>query len=170
MYDFFREPVLRRYFPDNDPYVGLGQILEFLETKELVEFGPKPRPGRPRKKEYSQQEKVRAYRYLINGLDGNRPRKNIDRFGPTARRYESILDGLDRPNPRDPRFQYKLVKENLFQLFHQVLGVPNGCTQTMFADSHRLPRKLAKEYVRFLVQKDLARFAMIHGRKIIKAL
>ena len=155
-----RVPELRRFFDASDREVGSlrAKVLRWLQDNNYLRFEEKRRPGRRRDKEYSYAEQRRAEAALWSGWSGWLADQ-------TVKRYRTVLG---EHKPKD--YRYVVVDDNLFALFEENYGLPNGCTPTEFARSHGLPRRLVNAWVRNLVERELVRVVFVRGKRVVKVL
>lgn len=155
-----RVPELRRFFEPRDREVGRlrAEVLRWLQDQNYVRFEEKRRPGRRREKEYSYSEQRRAERALWSGWSGWLA-------DGTVKRYRTVLG-----EHKTTEYRYLVVEDNLFALFEEHYGLPNGCTPTEFARSHGLPRRLVNAWVRNLVERELVRVVLVRGKRVVKVL
>lgn len=150
---------LRRFFVgDRETGRLRAQVLRWLQDAGYVRFEEKRRPGRRREKEYSYAEQRRAEAALWSGWSGWLADE-------TVKRYRTVLG-----EHKTTEYRYLVVAENLFALFEEYYGLPNGCSGTEFAASHGLPRKLVNAWVRSLVERELVRVVFVRGKRVVKVL
>lgn len=153
-------PELRRFFDLHDRETGRlrGQVLRWLQDQNYLRLQQKRRPGRRREKEYSYAEVRRAEAALWSGWAGWLADE-------TVKRYRTVLD-----EHKTTEWRYVVLDENLFALFEEHYGLPNGCTPTEFARSHGLPPRLVKAWVRNLLERELVRVVFVRGKHVVKTL
>jgi hypothetical protein len=150
---------LRRFFTgDREDGRLRAQVLCWLQDNKYVRFEEKRRPGRRREKEYSYAEQRRAEAALWSGWSGWLADE-------TLKRYRTVLG-----EHKTREYRYVVVEDNLFALFEEHYGLPNGCTPTEFARSHGLPRRLVNAWVRNLVERELVRVVFVRGKRVVKVL
>lgn len=81
------------------------------------------------------------------------------------KRYRTVLG-----EHKTKEYRYLVVEDNLFALFEEHYGLPNGCTPTEFARSHGLPPKLVKAWVRNLLEREVVRVVFVRGKHVVKVL
>lgn len=154
-----RVPELSRFFErDNETARLRNKVLVWLQDQGYLRLEEKRRPGRRRDKEYSYAETRRAEAALWSGWSGLLEPE-------TVKRYRTVL-----AEHKPTELRYVVVREGLFALFEEHYGLPNGCTATEFAQSHRLPTSLAKVWVRNLVERELVRVVFVRGKQVVKIL
>lgn len=154
-----RVPELRRFFAgDRETGRLRAQVLRWLQDAGYVRFEEKRRPGRRREKEYSYAEQRRAEAALWSGWSGWLADE-------TVKRYRTVLG-----EHKTKEYRYLVVEDNLFTLFEEHYGLPNGCTPTEFARSHGLPPKLVKAWVRNLLEREVVRVVFVRGKHVVKVL
>jgi hypothetical protein len=152
-------PELSRFFEqDRETQRLRNKVLVWLQEQKYLRLEEKRRPGRRREKEYSYAETRRAERALWSGWSGWLEPE-------TVKRYKTVL-GEHKPT----ELRYVVVQDNLFALFEEHYGLPNGCTPTEFACSHGLPARFVKAWVRDLVERELVRLVFVRGKHVVKTL
>jgi hypothetical protein len=158
-YALSQVPEIQRFFHrDRETARWRNKMLVWLQERNILRLEEKRRPGRRRTKDYSWAETRRAECALWSGWDGF--------LGPeTVKRYRTILG-----EHKTKELRYVVVQESLFALFEEHYGMPNGCTPTEFARSHRIPTKFAKAWVRNLEERELVCLVYVRGKHIVKTI
>jgi hypothetical protein len=158
-YELSQVPELRRFFErDYDTRELRKDVLDWLQERNYLRLEEKRRPGRRRSKEYSWAEHKRAEAALWSGWGGWLEPE-------TVKRYRTVLG-----EHKSRELRYVVLQDSLFALFEEQYGLPNGCTPTEFARSHRLPTKFVKAWVRNLVDRELVRLVFVRGKHVVKTL
>jgi hypothetical protein len=157
--DELKVPELERFFKcDDESRQILRAVLNWLQKENYLRKEQKRKPGKRRSKEYSYAEHRRAERALNCGWCGWLEKG-------TEKRYRTVLG-----QHKYLEWRYMVVQDNLFALFEEQFGLPNGCTSTEFARSHGIPTKFAKAWVRNLLERELVRLVFVRGKQVVRVL